>query len=302
VRILRTLPPDGLILDVRSNGGGIVWFGERILQTISPRPIAPEPFQFVTTPFAHRIASEINDFHQWAGPLATAISTGAGFSQGFPLTSVASCNDIGQIYQGSVVLVTDALCYSTTDIFAAGFQDHEIGVILGCHDNTGAGGANVWEYNYLRDLAIDPNPFVALPGETSMRVAVRRSTRIGERIGVPLEDLGVVPDHRHHITRDDLLQNNVDLIEHAGEILATMPKQTLAVEFLGPAPYPQIRITSSGVDRVDLRADDRPLQSDNITSPSQIVEPRKPVPSGTALIALGYRSSKLVVSKRAKAP
>ena len=48
------------------------------------------------------------------------------------------------------MLVTDAFCYSTTDIFAAGFQDHEIGTILGCHDNTGAGGANVWDHDDLR--------------------------------------------------------------------------------------------------------------------------------------------------------
>ena len=29
------------------------------------------------------------------------------------------------LHQGPVVLVSDALCYSTTDIFVAGFQDNE---------------------------------------------------------------------------------------------------------------------------------------------------------------------------------
>ena len=39
-----------------------------------------------------------------------------------------------------MVLVTDARCYSTTDIFCAGFQDHGIGRILGVGAATGAGG------------------------------------------------------------------------------------------------------------------------------------------------------------------
>jgi Peptidase family S41 len=299
VRILRTMPSSGLILDVRSNGGGVVWFGERILQTLSPRPITPEPFQFVTTPFTHRIASALGWLHEWADPLATAISIGAGFSQGFPITPTAQCNDIGQIYQGPVVLVTDALCYSTTDIFAAGFQDHEIGVVLGCHGNTGAGGANVWDYDFLRRLGIEDNPFVELPGQTNMRVAVRRSTRVGGRAGVPLEDLGVEPNDRHFITRDDLLNNNIDLIEHAGEILSNMLNQTLAVEFAGSTPFTQVRITSSGVDRVDLQTGDRPLQSIdvNVAAPL-VVDLQRPVISGGVLTALGYRNSKLVVSKR----
>jgi len=302
VRILRTLPPEGLILDVRSNGGGIVWFGERILQTMSPRPITPEPFQFVTTPFTHHIASALDWLKEWADPLGTAISIGAGFSQGFPITPPAQCNDIGQIYQGPVVLVTDALCYSTTDIFAAGFQDHEIGVVLGCAGNTGAGGANVWDYEFLRRLQIDDNPFVPLPGQTNMRVAVRRSTRIGERAGVPLEDLGVEPNDRHYITRDDLLKNNVDLIEHDGKILSKMPTQTLALEFVGSAPFTQVKVTSTGVDRVDLQVKDRPLRSVDVNAAAPlVVDLQRSVTSGEVLTAFGYRSSKPVVSKRVTA-
>ena len=86
VRILRTLPPSGLILDVRGNGGGYVNFGERILQTLSPSPITPEPFHFMATPFTLSIARDGNWLTEWARPLATSLATGAGFSQGFPVT------------------------------------------------------------------------------------------------------------------------------------------------------------------------------------------------------------------------
>ena len=52
---------------------------------------------------------------------------------------------------GPVVLVIDALCYSTTDTFAAGLQDHEIGSVLGCNATTGAGEANVVPQDLLRE-------------------------------------------------------------------------------------------------------------------------------------------------------
>jgi hypothetical protein len=53
-----------------------------------------------------------------------------------------------------------------------------------------------------------------------MRVALRRTSRVGGRSGDPLEDLGVVPDEIHHTTRNDLLNDDEDLIEHAAGILA----------------------------------------------------------------------------------
>ena len=59
------------------------------------------------------------------------------------------CNGIGQVYYGPVVLITDALSYSATDIFAAGFQDNEVGLVLGTSGNTGAGGANFWSLDDL---------------------------------------------------------------------------------------------------------------------------------------------------------
>src|SRR5207244_2587085 len=81
--------------------------------------------------------------------LSEAITTGSIYSRGYPITSIEAANDIGQIYHGPVILLTDALCYSATDLFAAGFQDHLIGKILGVDPNTGAGGANVWEHDLL---------------------------------------------------------------------------------------------------------------------------------------------------------
>ena len=304
VRILRTLPPSGLILDVRGNGGGYVNFGERLLQTLSPRPIQPEPFHFLTSALTLRLAESVPWLNDWAKPLATAISIGAGFSQGFPLTDPARCNDIGQIYQGPVVLITDAFCYSTTDIFAAGFQDHGLGTILGVHDNTGAGGANVWDHTeVLQRLGLTPNPFVGLPGGASMCVAARRSTRVGEQSGVPLEDLGVVPNERYRMTRNDLLQSNVDLIAHAGKFLKGKPTQTLRLATTSAAPFTRIAVISTNVDRVDLFVDGRPVDSIDIPPspvPLEIALPQ-PLTALNRVEASGYRAGELVVRTRLEA-
>ena len=86
-----------------------------------------------------------------------ALQTGSPFSAGFPISDPKKCNEMGQRYFGPVVLITDALCYSTTDIFAAGFQDHEIGKVIGVHETTGAGGANVWEHSESERLHVVPN-------------------------------------------------------------------------------------------------------------------------------------------------
>src|SRR5207253_7340824 len=49
------------------------------------------------------------------------------------------------------------------------------------------------------------------------------SSDLGRRSGVLIEDLGVTPDAIHKMTRSDVLNGNVDLIEHAASLLAETP-------------------------------------------------------------------------------
>ncbi len=165
VRILGLLPQNGLILDVRGNPGGHIFAAERLLQVLTPRPIDPERFAFIVSPLTRQLCEVLTWLSDWKDSIVEAVETGAAFSHGFPLVPVAACNDRGQKYQGPVVLVTNARCYSATDIFSAGFQDHEIGTILGTSGATGAGGANVWDHELLLSLlpGLD-SPFRACPG------------------------------------------------------------------------------------------------------------------------------------------
>ena len=277
-------PQEGLIIDVRGNGGGRIRAGERLLQLFTPRKIKPELFEFINTPLnleICRLAPKHWNLSQWAESIAEAVTTGATYSSGFPLNSEDSCNDIGQIYYGPVVLVTDALSYSTTDMFAAGFQDNEIGEVLGTSDNTGAGGANVWWYQDLINAVgnVRNSPFKPLPRGADMLVAVRRSIRVGKLADRPLEELGITPDRRHFLTKRDVLGRNEDLVAQAARILTKKPLYCLSVKpfkeengsrgvVVTAHSKIQPRDKTKNIARLDVYLDDRPYESCDVKNGS----------------------------------
>ena len=270
-------PQEGLIIDVRGNGGGKIRAGERLLQLFTPRRIKPELFEFLNTPLnleICRLAPKDWNLQRWAESISESVVTGATYSSGFPLNSEESCNDIGQAYYGPVVLITDALSYSTTDIFAAGFQDNQIGEVLGTSDNTGAGGANVWWYQDLMNAVRNnpQSPFRPLPRGADILVAVRRSIRIGRHAGRPLEELGIVPDERHYMTKRDVLNRNEDLIQRAGRILIRKPAYALSADSfklkdgthgiaVRATSRNQPRDKSTSISRLDVYINGRPCKS-----------------------------------------
>lgn len=308
-RLVGLLPQDGLIIDVRGNGGGHIYASEGLLQLLTPVEITPEPTQFINTELNARICDRHKsnplgiDLGPWVESIRRSVETGAIYSRGFPITPPEFANDRGQHYHGPVVLVTDARCYSATDIFAAGFQDHQIGHILGVDDNTGAGGANVWTHGLLRELLrqpapVDPDtPYKTLPNGANMRVAIRRTLRVGEQAGTPVEDLGVTPDSRHALTRNDLLDSNVDLINRAATILAGMPRRRLQVTTSQSAAALTITADTAGIDRLDTYIDGRPVDSRDVGdgSHSYSVTP----PGSPALLELaGYDGGDYVAARK----
>ncbi|MHA7134331.1 S41 family peptidase [Oerskovia turbata] len=214
VRLLGLLPPGGVIVDLRGNPGGLVWAAERVLQLFCGKHIVPTRFSLVATPLTRLMAaSPFNrlELEAWNSSLQDAVSTGEQYAQPLPLTDEGWCNDRGRVYPGPAVAVVDPNTYSSGDLFAAGWVDNDVGPLVAVGQATGGGGANVWTQSQVRDaLAGTERALAPMPAGTSLTVAVRRTIRSGRGDGIPVEDLGIagVP---YDMTRDDLLQGNVDL-------------------------------------------------------------------------------------------
>jgi hypothetical protein len=113
----------------------------------------------------------------------------------------------------------DANTYSSGDLFAAGWVDHGIGPLVTVGQATGAGGANVWTFHQLRDaLAATDHPLPAMPEGSWFTIAFRRAIRSAAGDGIPIEDLGI-PGIPYTMTRDDLLNSNVDLLKFCTDLL-----------------------------------------------------------------------------------
>ena len=308
VRLAELLPQEGLILDVRGNGGGHIFASEFTLQTMTPKRIVPEPVQFICTPLNLEICRRHKDnptnqidLGAWFPSLDQAVETGSIYSSAFPITPEDGANAVGQRYFGPVVLITDARCYSATDIFAAGFQDHAIGPVLGVDDNTGAGGANVWTHGLLRQLRDIPKdkdtPYAVLPKQTDMRVSIRRTLRVGALAGTPVEDLGVRSDVRHEMTRRDVLQGNLDLLDKAGALLAGRPVRRLDLAATMSGGTLTLTLGVRGVDRVDVYVDGRPRGSSDVTDGSSNTLTFPGVSGATTVQVQGFAAGELVAAR-----
>lgn len=288
VRLSEMLPRNGLIIDVRGNGGGLIYAAEQLLDVLTPRTIEPERAQFINTPLNLRICRrnapsqrlEGLNLHDWVESMRLAIRTGATYSIGFPITPPEKTDRLGQRYHGPVVVVTDPLCYSATDMFAAGFQDHRVGTIIGVGGATGAGGANVWPHRLLRMLTEpdlqhqEESPYKALPHGADVRVAVRRTTRVGERSGAVLEDLGVEPDIRYHMTSEDVIGQNQGLVDRA--IVALSAQEPRWIDVAEPPvpddPRLRVKLQTHNVERVETSVDHRGLLSRDVVADEVAVE------------------------------
>ncbi|WP_250002860.1 S41 family peptidase [Actinoplanes sp. M2I2] len=262
-RLLAVLPPDGLVLDVRGNGGGAVVASELCLQALTARPVEPEPAQFAVTSLNLRLCRSNDNLRPWLRSMEQSLESGAPYSAGIPFTEREWLEAVPQAYFGPVVLLTDARCYSATDIFAAGFQDNGIGPVLGTDGNTGAGGGNVWQLGDLIGALAgrSDGPFKPLPLGAGLSLVIRRVLRVGANAGTPLEDYGVVPDARHHTTRRDILHDDADLLTAAAGLLEKSPPRRFDVTLSEDEGSITAVFEVLGVDRADFEVDGRPRYS-----------------------------------------
>jgi C-terminal processing protease CtpA/Prc len=249
LRIMDTHAPDGLVLDIRSNPGGDVVAAERMLQMLTPERIEPEPFHLANT---SAVLGTLNNVRT-AGREALTPAEGVSLSRarqalriwldlappsamervtaGRRITEEADANSIGQIYTGPVALLIDALTFSAADIFAAGFQDHEIGPVFGIHGRTGGGGGTFSTLESLRGL-LGPRPAVgleALPHGVTMSLAFHRCARVGPNAAKWLEDDGVEAAVVGSWKFEDVVDNFPNAVPSIFERLVKLPRRRFDV-------------------------------------------------------------------------
>lgn len=219
VEVLQSLPEEGLMLDLRACEEGIISTAEQLLQLFTPAKIEPQSFQFRMTDLIEQIVSARPALCEWRDTTESSSLPGERYSRWLPLTSSEKANSVGRKYHGPVVVIVDALTYSSAEMFAAGFQDHNIGHVLGTARRTGGGGASPWHQSMIFSLSGN-ELFKPLPDAPTFRIAVRRCRRVHKRSNRFLESFGVMPDLLHLPTYNDLLNNDTELFEKAGSLLA----------------------------------------------------------------------------------
>ncbi|HEY7488647.1 MAG TPA: S41 family peptidase [Streptosporangiaceae bacterium] len=298
IRLLGKLPPDGLVVDIRGNLGGAIWASEMCLQALTAHTVESEPGQFAATPLNLRICRADDGLADWRPSMEQALESGATHSAAVPFTPADLLAAVPQSYFGPVILVTDARCYSAADIFAAGFQDNRIGRVLGVDGNTGAGGGNIWQMKELLGAlpATGDSPYRPLPGNADLSIVIRRVLRVGPHAGTPLEDYGVVPDERHPITRNDIMNDDADLMAAAAVLLAKSEPRRFDVTLSEASGELTATFGVLGIDRADVIVDGRPrLTADLGGNPGPLVVPGAGTPDVVQIV--GYDGADLVAAR-----
>ncbi|MGP3964323.1 S41 family peptidase [Nonomuraea sp. 3N208] len=297
VDVLPQMPKNGLIIDVRDNGGGFVFAAEFLLQLLTPRPIGPGVTQFISTQTTSRLVEALDELSPWRESIRESLHTGAQYSAALPLIPAELVNSVGQLYHGLVVLITDALCYSATDIFAAGFQDHAIGTVLGVDEATGAGGAEVRTHTQIKK-EWPLGPLTELPELADFRVSFRRSVRVGTHFGQILEDFGVRPDELHRLTRRDLLEGNPDLLAKAAEILHRTPSRTMDVgDITITGADVTLTLTTERLTGLDVYANGRPITTAVVLDGINVVSFTLPATEVVVVRLAGFQQDALAAAR-----
>jgi Peptidase family S41 len=278
LRVIPLLPTNGCILDIRGNPGGYIWAAEKALQLFTPMTIQPTRFSVLATPFTRAMAAVPalrEEMAPWRESLGAAVRNGELYSQPIPITDPADCNSLGQHYSGPVVLIGDATTYSAGDLFAAGFVDNGLGPFICAGSATGAGGANVWDYDELRGaLKGTPIALPLLPGGVGLSLSFRRATRAAASEGLPIEDVGIAGTP-YAMTRDDVLAGNRDLLKHCIALLRQQPVSRLSVQHNQASRT--VTVATQGLDRLDVELDGHPNSTQllGVTATTTIAYPAR---------------------------
>ncbi|MBY0416002.1 MAG: hypothetical protein K2Q18_17655, partial [Bdellovibrionales bacterium] len=200
---------DGIIFDLRNNGGGTISYGHTITELVTAKPLDVLKFQLLNTPATRHYFFTAEPDSPFALELKKAEETKNIMTAAIPLSKASDVYNDGQSFFKPVAIFTNSSCYSTCDMMSALFQDHNLGDIWAEDAQTGAGGANNWNYDYIIGNLPKDNlgPFQKLPFGMNIGFAFRQTVRTGSHAGELIEDEGVKADHVIPTTVEDVITN-----------------------------------------------------------------------------------------------
>lgn len=215
---------DGIIFDVRSNGGGYLPISDKLVQLFVPSEILSSRARFRNSPanaFFIENATTGRFDETYRDALKQATDHGQRLTGLVRFYDDALVNRIGQSFFKPVAIFTNANCYSACDTFSAQMQDQGRALVIGEDAATGGGGANVWKMSEFFSSLPEKNKgsFKSLPQSMDMRVAWRQTVRTGKNAGKLIEDAGITPERLAPASVEDLTTNASHQILSIGRAL-----------------------------------------------------------------------------------
>lgn len=272
--LLEKMPKDYLVIDIRSNPGGNLCAAERCMQFLTPFHVKPLKFQFRATREAERLTDNDGgetyaDLAPWIPRVSASVINGQQYSRTGILTDEARANVFGQKYYGTVALLTDAITYSSGDIFAAHFADLRIGEIIGVDPTTGGGGGNMIFHGRAAAYAPEGLGLRPLPHDAHMHYAIRRYVRDGNDGEELVEEAGIKADHHIPPTHDDLMFRDRSLFQKIVNVMVDNRRRMFVPSLRTTNRQVIVDIkTDPDLDplHLDIFIDDRPYTSKETTN------------------------------------
>lgn len=181
----------GLVIDLRGNYGGVIFFAEELVALFSPRSLVkPLPFYIRATDETKAILENSKE-NPWDATWYNLINSAKKKNSIVGPLNMTFLDDLlilDQAYKGKIVLLTNSECFSSCDLFVAAMKDNLNVKIYGTDHSTFGGGANVIESDLLEKLVLKS----PLPQGIKIRMTLRHAHRLSDNSLI--DDVGVATD------------------------------------------------------------------------------------------------------------